>query len=51
MATKGRMTFKTMLIAGVLLALFAIAGTGLVAFTYEQTKDRIEEQLSGEPGP
>ena len=43
MASKGRLTFKIMMIAGVLLALFAIAGTGLVAFTYEQTKDRIAE--------
>ncbi|OOZ36630.1 electron transport complex subunit RsxG [Solemya velesiana gill symbiont] len=29
------------LVAGLLLAMFAVAGTGLVAFTQEQTKDRI----------
>lgn len=29
------------LISGILLALFAVAGAGLVAFTYEQTAERI----------
>jgi electron transport complex protein RnfG len=32
-----------MLTTAVLLALFAVAGTGLVAYTYEQTKPRIEQ--------
>ncbi len=34
---------KSVAIAGLLLALFAIAGTGLVSFTHMQTKDRIAE--------
>ena len=34
---------KSVTIAGVLLALFAVAGTGLVSFTHLQTKDRIAE--------
>lgn len=34
---------KSVVIAGVLLALFAVAGTGLVVFTHQQTKDRIAE--------
>ena len=37
------MLIKHMLWSGVLLALFAIAGTGLVALTYENTKERIAQ--------
>ena len=32
---------RSILIAGLILTLFAIAGSGLVAFTYSQTADRI----------
>jgi len=32
---------RNMLISAVLLGLFAVAGSGLLAFTYDQTKDRI----------
>ena len=34
---------RHMLTTGILLAAFAIIGTGLVAFTYENTKDRIAQ--------
>jgi len=34
-----------MLRSGILLALFAVAGTGLVAVTYDSTKDRIAEAV------
>ncbi len=34
---------KKIIAAAVLLSLFAIVGTGLVAFTYEMTKDQIAE--------
>jgi electron transport complex protein RnfG len=37
------MLVKHMLRSGILLALFATAGTGLVALTYDNTKDRIAE--------
>lgn len=35
------MPLRTMLISALLLGLFAILGTGLVALTYDQTKERI----------
>ena len=35
------MNKQSILVAGLLLALFAVVGTGLVAFTQEQTRDRI----------
>ncbi|MEJ1359024.1 MAG: electron transport complex subunit RsxG [Candidatus Sedimenticola sp. (ex Thyasira tokunagai)] len=35
------MNKKRILIAGLLLAMFSAAGTGLVAFTHQQTKERI----------
>jgi electron transport complex protein RnfG len=34
---------QPILVAGLLLALFAVVGTGLVAFTQEQTRDRIAQ--------
>ena len=37
------MLLKKMLLSAVLLGLFAVVGTGLVAFTYENTKQRIAE--------
>ena len=37
------MNKQPILVAGLLLALFAVVGTGLVAFTQEQTRDRIAQ--------
>ena len=37
------MTRSPILLAGLILTLFAIAGSGLVAFTYQQTADRIAQ--------
>ena len=37
------MTDKSILLSGLVLALFAVAGTGLVAFTHMQTADQIAQ--------
>jgi Na+-translocating ferredoxin:NAD+ oxidoreductase RnfG subunit len=35
------LSYRAISITGVILFLFAITGTALVAFTYENTRDRI----------
>lgn len=43
MVTGGQAVIKRIAIAGLLLAMFAVLGVGLVAFTHQATKDQIAE--------
>lgn len=43
MAIQNNPLFKKMLISAFLLGTFAVIGTSMVAFTFEQTKEQIEE--------